>query len=116
MPKLKINLSYELDGNPEGYSMQEVTKNYIVGSVHSKHPQGLNNNQGLYRRILGRVIAKLNKAIDADSETIDLEVAELELVKKAVAEGMLPAAASMNVSLLEDAIEEAGKEPKPKEK
>lgn len=116
MPKLKVVLDYELEGNPDGLSMQEVTKNYIVGSVHSKHPQGLNNAQGLYRRILGRVIGKLNKADKEQSEFIEVDTSELDLIKKALDEGNLPAAAAMNVTLLEDAVEEARKTEKPEAK
>ena len=102
MPKLKINNPYKFKGKGEPVTMQQVTQNYIIAVVNSKYPEGIDSS---YRRIFGRLIAKLDEGIEKDLDEIDIEIAELDLIKNALREAKLPALMAYNANILEDIIE-----------
>lgn len=104
MPVLKINLPYNIPNAKE--SPQESTVNLIITGVNSKNPNGL---QGTNRRVFARIQFKFDEAIEKKLDTVDLEVAEFELVKQSVKEGTYPAVLSKYVSLLENEIDASEK-------
>jgi len=107
MPKLKIRLALVIKSRGgEVVSPQEVFLNYLLTAVSSKYQDGVD---GIFRRTFGRITAKFEGAIEKNLDTIDVEMAELDLIKNAFKDGKLPAIFSYNASLMEDAIEEAYK-------
>ena len=101
MKKLNINLPYRLREGGDPITNQQVTQNYIVTAVHSAYSRGLDNSQ---RRIFGRLLAKLDDAIDKDALEVELEQAELDLIKNAIKDAKFPAPMAYNANLLEDEI------------
>lgn len=102
MPTLKINLEYKILGTGEPISNQQVTQNYILAAVGSKYQGGLD---GQYRRIFARIMVKLDEGVEKKLEEIELETAELDMLKGAFKDCKLPAAMSYNAGLIEDMIE-----------
>ena len=113
MPKLIIKLPLvikEQEGK-ESTKVQEVFLNYLISAIHSKYKDGLD---GSYRRTFARLQNKFDEAIDKDLKAIEVEQAELDLMKNAFQGGKLPAIFSQNAMLMEDAIENASNEWKTK--
>lgn len=109
MKKLNVNLNYKVrykEGELK-VSNQQITYNYILGSVNSKYEKGV---EGSYRRMLARIFNKLDDAIDKNLDIIELEESELDLIKNALRDGKLPATMAYNAILLEDEIDKALKE------
>lgn len=102
---LKVKLPYTHLSQPET-PMQEITYNYIIAAVNSKYKDGVD---GTYRRMLARIVKKIDDAIESGAETIEIENADLDLLKNAFLQAKLHPAMAYNASLIEDAIEQAAK-------
>lgn len=106
MIKAKIKLPYpELkDKKPEEPDMkkQELTLNYVTFAVTQKYKDGLESQ---FRRLWARVERKFDEAILADAETVDLELGEVDFIKRAVAEAKYPVSLSKFVVVFEDELE-----------
>ncbi len=102
MKKLNINLPYRLKDGGDPVTNQQVTQNYITIAAHSTYSRGLNNSQ---RRIFGRVQSKLDEGVEKDLNEIELEQAELDLIKSAIKDAQFPAPMAYNANLLEDEID-----------
>lgn len=108
-PNLKINLDYHIptskDGTPQ-LSNRELTADYIEAAVSSTHPQGL---EGQMRRTYGWVQRKLDDAINAGKDEIELEKAEQDLLRKSFSECKIPSRFAKYFVILEEEIERATK-------
>lgn len=102
MKKFRINLSYHL--KDDTVSNQQVTQNYIYAATNSKYEKGIDNRA---RRILARTMLKLDDAIEKKLEEIEVEEAELDLIKEALKDCKLPAAMAVNSIILEEEVDEA---------
>jgi hypothetical protein len=80
----------------------ETTLNLIMMLTNDKYPQGID---GAYRRIFSRITNKLDEAIEKDANLIELEQAELDLIKNVIREAKVKVTFVNLVVLLEDAIE-----------
>lgn len=106
-PMLKINLDYKRSATAEpNVSNSELTSNYIEAAVAGTHPQGL---EGQMRRTFARIQRKLDEAIEAKKDEIELEKAEQDLLRKSFNECKVPAGFAKYFTVLEDEIERATK-------
>jgi len=105
MYTLKIDLPYNLKNAQE--IPQETTINLITIGLDSKYPQGLD---GASRRVFGRLQRKFDEAVEKKEETIQLESAELDLIKNALSEGKYPVNFTKYVLTLEEEVERCEKE------
>ena len=104
---VKLPLIIKEREGQEKISVQEVFLNYLMNCIHSKYPNGLD---GSYRRTFGRLQNKFDEAIEKDLKNIEIENAELDLIKNAFQDGKLPVMFSQNAMLMEKAIEECQKD------
>lgn len=80
---MKINLAYKVK-IAEGQKPQddrELTLNYITAAVRQKYDKGMD---GPLRRVWGRLQIKFDKAIETGKNTVELEEAEKDLIKKCI--------------------------------
>jgi hypothetical protein len=103
--KLTVKIPYKFKQNIKE-KPQETTLNFLMLSINSKYPQGID---GGYKRIFARIQNKLDEAIDKDLKNIDIEQAELDLIKNAVKEAKVPVHFVSNFVLLEDEVEKVEK-------
>lgn len=107
---LKIDIDYKLPPRKENEQDRtegaELTANYIEAAVTSSHPQGL---EGQQRRIWGRIQRKIDSGIENKSESIELEQAESDFLRKAFENCKVPVAIAKYFVVLEDLIEEVTK-------
>jgi hypothetical protein len=106
---VKLPLKYKTETGKKPIKVQEIFLNYLIISINSKYPQGLD---GTYRRTFARLQNKFDEAIDKNLKTIDIESSELDLMKNAFQDGKLPISFSSNALLMEESIEKAEKEKK----
>ena len=102
---MNINLDYKIPDNERGgFSNAELTRNYLLQAVAAVHPQGIG---GQKNRIWGRIQRKVDDAIDEKKDTIDLEKAEIEFLRKDVfsKDPTVHPAASKYFTVLEDEID-----------
>jgi len=105
---MKINIDYKMTEkeNPEKISNQEITLNYLNYAVNSKYKNGLS---GQMRRIWGRIQRKFDDNIEKDE--IELEKAEIDLIKKLFADDVnFPGGSAKYLLDLEEEIEKLGKD------
>jgi hypothetical protein len=106
---LTINLDYQTPPAAEGdirKTNSELTENYILHAVNDTHPKGL---EGQLRRVFARLQRKLDEAIDSGTDTIELEKAEQDLLRKSFNECKVTPALAKYFVVLEDEIERATK-------
>ena len=102
---MRINLEYNQPAPKEGetqLSNQELSEHYISLAVTNVHKEGL---EGQERRIYGRIQRKLTDAIEGKVDTIELEEAEKDMLKKSFRTAKFPAFLSKYIVILEDEIE-----------
>lgn len=109
MVTLKVNIGLNLKEaeNPGKLPDQEVVFGWMRYAMEQKYQKGLH---GSLLRTWGRIERKFIKAIDEKLDTIDLEDAEIEIVKKLFAgsdEINFPIKASRVIMMIEDAVTEA---------
>ncbi len=109
MSKLTIDIKYGMDirSNPDEFSNQEITFNYIQIAVADKYKQGL---EGQKRRIFSRIQNKFDAAIENKEESIELESAEEDFIKDAFRDAKFPPLLARYVVMLEDEVDKLGKE------
>ncbi len=106
-PTLRINLDYKQPQNGEGgLSNIQLTENYILHAVNGTHPQGL---EGQMRRTFARIQRKIDEAIEANQDEIELEKAEQDLLRKSFNECKVPAQIVKYFTVLEEEVERATK-------
>lgn len=82
-----------------------VTTTTIIEVAMAKaHPEGFDGN-GPMRRMWGRLLKKFDTAVEADINELDLEDAEVDLIKKALLSAKLPLQWSNMITMLEEALE-----------
>lgn len=107
--KPNITLTVDLDyhqGRPidEGEKSNQWLTNYYIGyAVDAKYKDGMRPRD---RRMYARLQDKLDDAIKHNVKTIEIERAELELVKDAFKDCKFPAQLSRFVVVLEDELDE----------
>lgn len=82
----------------------ETTANYMDAAVSSAFPEGLEEQM---RRIYGRIQRKVDEASEKELETITLEEAEKDLLRKALDKCKIPASFSKYFVVFELAFEES---------
>ena len=105
MIKFKVNIDYKRKEEAvEKLSNSELTLDYITTAVATCYKDGLSGSK---RRMFGRIQRKIEDAIDKNEDTIELEVAEFDFIRKTFDDdkATLPAHVSQYVNLLEDEIE-----------
>ena len=109
MAKFNINLPYlnEKEAAATPLTNQELTLDYVTGVITAANKQGL---EGQKRRIFSRIQRKLEEAIETKAESIDIEVAELDLLEKSFEGAALPAQISKFICILEDEVDRIRKE------
>lgn len=115
MITLNIKLDYKVHipkdmGEEERAKMpkpQELTIEYISQAVSQKYDskEGGKGMEGQLRRMWGRVQRKFDAAIEADASTVDLETAEIDLIKKSFAEAKFRSLIAKYVQVLEDELD-----------
>ena len=101
---LTVNLDY-FQGRPvdEGERSPQWLTNYYIGyAVDAKYKDGMRPRD---RRMYARLQDNLDDAIKHNADTIEIERAELELVKDAFRDCKFPAQLSRFVVVLENEIE-----------
>lgn len=88
----------------------ETTCNLISAAVNKAHPEGFDGNGGL-RRVWGRLQRKMEAAMDNNTNEIEMDEAEADLIKKALTNAKMPLQWSKYINLLEDALYEMAKQP-----
>ena len=101
-----ININYEFnrEENPAIPSNQKVTTNYI------SHVIGLANDKGLAddkRRMFARIMDKLDKVVEAGTDTVELNDYEMVFIKDAFSKAMIPVKEVPIITLIEDKLAEA---------
>lgn len=103
---MKINIDYRrkipADFNDKVTSNSEITFSYIEYAVSSKHEKGLDST---LRRIWGRIQRKMEAAIEAQADDVELDAAEFDFIRKSVEDTKYPPAYSKYILILEDEIE-----------
>lgn len=103
---MKLSVEYKqpkpADGS-EPESNIEITTNLIVYAVGKQYPEGLDGN-GPVRRMYGRLQRKMDAALEAKENALDLEQGEIDMITKALSEAKFPASWSRLVMQLEDAL------------
>ena len=110
---MKLNIDYGTDmkqlnearvarGKPEiteGEQNSDITFDYITYAVDKKYPEGLD---GQMRRIYGRIVKKLEDAIEKKTYKVVFEEAEKDFIKKAFNEAKYPVKVAKHVNVFED--------------
>jgi hypothetical protein len=103
-----INIDYKfkkVEGQ-EIFSNSDVTLDLITFSVNQKYKDGL---EGQLRRTWNRIVKKFDEAIDSKKDSIELEQAEIDFIKKTFNEAKFPVVNTKPVCILEEEIEKLGK-------
>lgn len=100
---MKINLNYNLPENIKQAS-QEITAGFVESAFATVYKEGLDSQK---RRIYGRIQRKMDEVVLNKAETIELEEAEKDLIKKTFAneDCVFPSQSSKFVVVLEEEIE-----------
>lgn len=99
---MKVNIDYQRPVTQGDLPNSELTLDYINHAATQAYPNGL---EGQVRRIYGRIQRKIDEAISAKEDEVDLETAEKDFLKKIFKEAKFPASLSKYVLLLEDEID-----------
>jgi hypothetical protein len=104
---MKINLNYNLvlpkdNKDIKPLSNQELTFEYITQAVMNVYDKGL---EGSLRRIWGRIQRKFDTAIESKVETVELEQAEQDFIKKTFEKAKFNPLIARYVQILEDEID-----------
>lgn len=83
---LKLDFDFRLSEkqNPEKIEPQQIVYNWITYAIGQKHKEGL---QGGMLRTWGRLQRKFDKAVEDKDTSVELESAELDLIRKAFNDG-----------------------------
>lgn len=108
---MQLSVDYKKIGpEKEKESNMQTTANIISYAIQTMYKDGLDGNGGL-RRTYGRIQRKLDQALQDESNVIDLETAEIEMIKKSIQTVTLPTQWSKFVIFLEDGIDNALAQP-----
>jgi len=113
MSKTTTTLQLEIDyGRKEAQikamSNVAVSQDYINFAVKQKYPQ----MDGQKLRMYGRLQRKLDRAVDENLPSVELEQAEVDLIKLAFRDVKFDASLAKYVVHMMDVIEDLGAEPK----
>lgn len=103
---MNINLDYQKTKEAlEKESNQTTTYNVIMFAVSVVYPNGLG---GQLRRVFGRMKTKLMKAKDANADSVELESAEIDFLKRTWNDEkcLLPALWADHANLIDDEIDQ----------
>lgn len=100
---MKINLDYKRSEEAiKAITNSGLTLNYIEYAVESAHKNGLSGSQ---RRIYGRIQRKIDRAIEDEQDSVELEQAEKDFLRDAFRSSNFPANAAKYVVILEEEIQ-----------
>lgn len=104
---MRVKLDYkqppQVAGQPKNPSSQQLTLMYIQYAVKAKFP----TLKGQLMRIWGRIQRKLDEAVNENLDTIELEAAEIDFLRKCINdETQFPSEVSKFVVVLQDEIEQ----------
>lgn len=97
---MKINLDYKQKEGSE-MSNQELTFDYITFAVNQKHKDGLSGSE---RRMFGRIQRKFDEAVEKLTNTVDLEMSEMDFIRDAFRDAKFPPQLAKYVTVLEDEL------------
>ncbi len=99
-----VNLDYKREQTKiDKDSNQELTLSYIEFAVGTKYKDGMSGSQ---RRIFGRIQRKLDEAVEQKADYVDLEQAELDIIKASFKDAKFPPTFSKYVVILESYLED----------
>lgn len=111
---MKLSVEYVQPKPADGSQVEsniEITCNLITHAILKQHPEGLDGN-GPVRRMFGRLQRKMDAALDAKENVLDLEQGEIDMIAKALTESKFPTGWSRLVMQLEDAVYSKDEAPK----
>lgn len=108
---MKLTVDYKKNEPKKGEEIEsdiDTTVNLISYCVSKAYPDGFDGN-GPLRRMYGRLQRKMEDAVESQTNELDLESAELDLVIKALKDAQTPIGWSKYMGALEDALHELPK-------
>lgn len=109
---MKFNLNLDYGRKPkevEELANRNLTEDYISFGVRQIYKDGLDNQ---FRRTWGRIQRKLDAALEAKKNFIELEHAELDFIKRGIKDAKYPPDLSKYIIVLEDAMDKIKDDPK----
>jgi len=107
MKTLNLNLPYKRSQEATAQSSNVDFTALLIGlAVESANEKGL---EGKSRRVFGRLQRKLDAAIDASQESVEVEDAELDLINDSLKRARFLARQSKHVLLIEEELERIAK-------
>lgn len=109
-----IDIAIKAGSLPAGevpLSDKELILDYVNHAFRNVYPEGA---QGQKRRIIGRIQRKFDKAVEDDSDFVELEDSEFETIDKAFEEAKFPTGISKYINEVEATIEDIKSEDKEK--
>lgn len=103
---MKLSVEYVRPKLQEGEIAEQdiqTTINLITYAIGKQYPDGIDGN-GPVRRMYGRLQRKMDAATEDESNVLDLEQSEVDMITKAVSEAKYPAGLARLVMQLEDAL------------
>lgn len=101
--KIKLNVDYKRkEEESREVSNISLSADYINFAINQTHKDGV---EGQLKRVVGRLQRKLDDAVINKTEEIDLESAEIDLIKKSFEKVKTPPQLTKYWIILEDEID-----------